>query len=222
MKPHRAPRERWRLRAARDADAERIAELIVISGDSPPEFPWPPAESAKPIVVLANRRAAKKAQGFAVRNSIIVEAGGEVAGVMLGFRVQENADAIRQGRLPAYLRPTSDVEAICPESFYVNTVALFPEFQGCGFGSVLLGGAMVKAGLLGCGSVTLEVSSCNERAQAVYCRHGFKEAGYFRGTPGAAHPYEKDFVLMCRAIRYPDRNNYHLEDSSWLRQHSIS
>ena len=220
MTLNHALREQWRLRAARDEDAERIRELIVISGDSQPEFPWPVSQSAARIVDLAKRRAAKRAQNFAVKNSLVVQSGGQVAGVMLGYRVSRKLDAIRQGLLPPYLRPTMDVETLCPASFYVNTLALFPAFQNRGLGAQLLAGALVKARAYRCRSMTLEVALGNEQAHHVYSRHGFEAVARFSGIPAAEPPYDKDFVLMRRSFDYPRRTVRYQEEREWLSPHS--
>ncbi len=213
MTLNRAPKEQWRLRPARAEDASIIADLIVLTGDTRPEF----AATSEPPAGLAMKKvAAAHARSFAVRHAILVEYAGHPAGVMLGYRMSRRLEAMRKETLPSHLRPIADVEAVCPGSYYINTLAIFPEFQGLGLGSRLLDEAAPReAKSLNCRSLTLEVDLSNTHALNFYRRHGFHAVPEEPATFNGRCPDAKDIVLMQRIIPYSSAFKRHQGNSEW-------
>jgi len=63
------------------------------------------------------------------------------------------------------------------ETAHIPTIATHPDFTGRQLGSYLLFDLLLLSVHLGCTEITLEVRASNERAQALYLRHGFENVG---------------------------------------------
>jgi ribosomal protein S18 acetylase RimI-like enzyme len=102
--------------------------------------------------------------------------------------------------MPEVTRGPSELKALATGTWYLSSAALYPEHQGCGFGSALLKEAMLQARHTGAGQLTLLVGSFNARAHKLYLRCGFEEWARrpFTAFPGSDRPGE--WVLMRKAI----------------------
>ncbi len=79
----------------------------------------------------------------------------------------------------------------------VMTMAVAPSCWGRGIGSALLAALLAEAAARGCAEVFLEVRVDNPRAQRLYRRHGFAEAGLRRGY---YQPSGADALVMRRPL----------------------
>jgi ribosomal-protein-alanine N-acetyltransferase len=79
----------------------------------------------------------------------------------------------------------------------VLTMAVAPSRWGQGIGSALLEALLAEAAARGCAEVFLEVRVDNPRAQRLYRRHGFAEAGLRRGY---YQPSGTDALVMRRPL----------------------
>jgi ribosomal-protein-alanine N-acetyltransferase len=79
----------------------------------------------------------------------------------------------------------------------VMTMAVAPSRWGQGIGSALLEALLAEAAGRGCAEVFLEVRVDNPRAQSLYRRHGFAEAGLRRGY---YQPSGTDALVMRRPL----------------------
>jgi ribosomal-protein-alanine N-acetyltransferase len=79
----------------------------------------------------------------------------------------------------------------------VMTMAVAPSRWGQGIGSALLEALLAEAAARGCAEVFLEVRVDNPRAQSLYRRHGFAEAGLRRGY---YQPSGTDALVMRRPL----------------------
>jgi ribosomal protein S18 acetylase RimI-like enzyme len=188
-----------RIRLAREDDAAAIRDLILIAGDAPPDFPIRAEEGQSALVHLGQRRAALRHQHFAVRHAVLAELGGTVCGVMLGYRVSRHQEAIRAGLLPPCLRPAHDAGLVGRTSFYINTLACYPQFRNLGIGRQLLAEAEALALRGKCRSLSLEVSSANGPALAFYERRGFTVRTTNTWPETSVKP--SACVLMVRPVR---------------------
>lgn len=71
------------------------------------------------------------------------------------------------------LRPVSWLERRPLSSYYLNTLALYPEYQKLGYGGLLLSTAEAQARRSGCGCMILETARGNHSAVRFYRRNGF-------------------------------------------------
>jgi [ribosomal protein S18]-alanine N-acetyltransferase len=79
----------------------------------------------------------------------------------------------------------------------VLTMAVASSHWGQGIGSALLEALLAEAAARGCAEVFLEVRADNPRAQRLYLRYGFAEAGLRRGY---YQPSGTDAIVMRRPL----------------------
>ena len=82
-----------------------------------------------------------------------------------------------------------------PSDSYVQTIAVAPGHQGHGLGTTLLTQLIDESTRRGCKNLDLEVRADNERAIALYERHGFQRVGLRRRY---YQPSGVDAVVMRR------------------------
>lgn len=76
-----------------------------------------------------------------------------------------------------------------PPSAHIDSIAVLPQAQNRGIGSLLLESFTREARRQGCQRVTLEVATANEIGLAFFARHGFRKIRplpdyYGKGLPG--------------------------------------
>jgi ribosomal protein S18 acetylase RimI-like enzyme len=188
------------LRAARKDDAENLARLIDIAGEGFGMYLWSlaakPGESA---LEIGKRRAQEG--GFSYRHATIAEVDGEVAALLLGYRLADPYQLGDLSKLPDMVRPLIELEAEAPGSWYVNALAAFPEYRGQGIGTRLLIEAERLAGDVGAPGLSLIVADQNARAKGLYLRTGYRAAGRRRLVPFPGYTHSGDWVLMTKRLR---------------------
>jgi len=100
-----------------------------------------------------------------------------------------------EGRLAGY----SVLSWGAGEAHLLN-LCVHPDFQGRGYGRLLLEHAVARARTLGCHAMFLEVRPSNARAGALYARAGFTVVGE-RPAYYPAQGGREDAVVMRRALR---------------------
>jgi ribosomal protein S18 acetylase RimI-like enzyme len=200
MKSKIAPQEQCVLRQARKGDARHVAELIVIAGDQRPNFPYILEREGDGSIDLAKLRAARRDESFALRNSTMAEINGRVAGVLLGYKLSRKSEALMPNYLAQCLRPVMEPGPELIDTFYVNTLSIYPAYQKHGLGARLLEKANLKALKTGCTGVSLEVGEDNQPAVRFYARHGFEVIKRRPGGPELAEPYHRDIAFLWRPV----------------------
>jgi ribosomal protein S18 acetylase RimI-like enzyme len=165
------------FRRATPDDAAAMAELVNFAGENLPVYLWSkmagPGQSAWEFGRL---RAQREEGAFSYRNTVIAEAeDGRVAGCLLGYPLPKQPEPIPSD-LPAMFVPLQELENLAPGTWYVNVVALYPEFRGHGWGSRLLALADRIAADLGLSGLSIIVSDGNAGARRLYERCGYREA----------------------------------------------
>lgn len=191
------------LRPATVDDARVVAELIAVASRGIATWLWSrqAREGEDPLAVGA-RRAAQPENTFSYRNAVLAEQGGQVAGMMLGYWLDESASEnfVNLDDLPPILRPLAELEYRVPGSFYVNVLAVFDGWRDSGIGTRLLQAAASRATALGCTRLSVQVFSQNIGAVRLYERNGFR---MIDSRPIKAHPcypYDDRILLMVRAL----------------------
>jgi ribosomal protein S18 acetylase RimI-like enzyme len=118
----------------------------------------------------------------------------------LGYRLADPYDTGDLAALPDLVRPLVELESQAPGSWYVNALAVFPEYRGAGLGSLLLAEAERLAQSTGAETLSLIVAGQNEGARRLYERTGYRMAARrpLVAFPGSQH--EGDWVLMMKPI----------------------
>jgi ribosomal protein S18 acetylase RimI-like enzyme len=127
------------VRPATRADATHITALCDIAGEGLPSALWrrsaAPTQSA---FEYGRNRILSGETNFNLRNSLIAEHGGEVAGLMLGYPLPVASDVADWGGVPDVIVPLLELEAEVPGYWYLNILAVYPEFRRKGIARLLL------------------------------------------------------------------------------------
>jgi len=169
-------RTKPKIEAATTDDCLAIAELAQIAGDNMPGHFW--ASSRQPGQTLEQagaERAKSDLANFSYRNTLLARVDGEIAGMLLAYRLPAAADNDEDpADFPDFLRPIIELEQCVPESFYINMLAAYPRFRGQGIGTALMERADGLAIEAGCELISLGVFETNTGALRLYRRLGFE------------------------------------------------
>lgn len=131
------------------------------------------------ISVLCDIARAEATQ-YSYQNAIVAERDGVVVGAVVGYdgaRLEELRDGTfaiieeRTGRRQTIVDETSAGE------YYLDSIAVMPEFRGLGVGRVLLKAFVEHAFALGAERVGLIVDKQNPNAERLYTSEGFRAVG---------------------------------------------
>jgi ribosomal protein S18 acetylase RimI-like enzyme len=157
-------------------------------------------ESGQSAFEVGRARAAREEGGFSYRNATVAEVDGEVAAMLVDYRLDDPYDTGDLSALPDVVRPLIELEAKAPGSWYVNVLAVFPEFRSHGIGARLLAFSEQRARAQGATSMSIIVASENAGAIRLYARSGYRENARAPAVqfPGCAHG--GDWVLLVKPV----------------------
>jgi ribosomal protein S18 acetylase RimI-like enzyme len=164
------------LRPGKIEDAPVLAELVNHAGEGMPLYLWSkmaePGESAWDV---GRRRAAREEGSFSYRNAIMIEHAGECAGCLIGYAIPDDPVPIGDD-MPAMFRALQELENLAPGTWYVNVLAVRPQFRGLGLGTRLLAFADETGRALGKRGMSVITADANAGARRLYERCGYREA----------------------------------------------
>jgi ribosomal protein S18 acetylase RimI-like enzyme len=170
-------KEAIRFRPARIEDAAVLAELVNYAGEGLPLYLWGkmagPGETASEV---GEKRAARETGSFSYRNATIIEHEGHAAGSLIGYGVPDEPEPIPSD-MPALFVPLQKLENLAPDTWYVNVLAVLPEYRGAGLGTKLLGLAEANGRKFAKRGMSVVVSNANTGARRLYERLGYRAAG---------------------------------------------
>ncbi len=188
-------------RPAKIGDSSALAVLIDIAGEGLPAFLWRGLKAPGQSVLEFGRfRARREEGGFSYRNAVIAEADGEIAGTLIGYRLDDPYEVGDLGEVPEILQPLVRLESKAPGSWYVNVLATFPEFRRRGVGEGLLALADRKAEELPTPSLSVIVGSWNASAARLYERAGYGETAREEACPPTEWTHRGDWILMVKTL----------------------
>ncbi|MGH6866681.1 MAG: GNAT family N-acetyltransferase [Methyloceanibacter sp.] len=189
------------FRPARLPDASALAVLVDIAGEGMPNFMWSTlAAPGQSTLELGRERARREAGGFSYRHATVAEIDGEIAGSLVGYRLDDPYDLGALDEMPEIVRPLVRLEAKAPSSWYVNVLATFPEFRGQGIGGRLLDIAEQKGREERAPALSVVVGSWNGGAARLYGRAGYEAVSSEPAMIFPGCPHEGDWVLMVRSL----------------------
>lgn len=156
------------LRPATKDDAATIVALMDMASHGMARALWasltPEGEDPE---TFALRRAQRDTGGFSYRNTRILMAGDEAAGMLMAWPLP--ADPLPTADLPATAAPLVALENLAPRgALYINALAVLPAFRRRGLARQMLAQA-------GQGTQALITGSDNAPALALYRGAGFTE-----------------------------------------------
>jgi ribosomal protein S18 acetylase RimI-like enzyme len=121
-------------------------------------------------------RSARESGSFSCRNAVVIEHEGQCAGCLIGYEIPDDPPPIAAD-MPAMFIPLQQLEKMAPSTWYVNVLAVLPQFRNRGYGTELLrladetGRALAKRGM------SVIVSDGNLGARRLYDRQGLPRNG---------------------------------------------
>jgi ribosomal protein S18 acetylase RimI-like enzyme len=163
------------FRHAVKEDAALLAALVNHAGEGLPLYLWAklagPGETALDVGI---RRAAREEGSFSYRNAMVIEQpGGEAAGCLIGYEIPDQP-APPGPDMPAMFVPLQELENLAPATWYVNVLAVLPQFRNRGLGTSLLALADETGRKLAKAGMSVIVSDGNEGARRLYERSGYR------------------------------------------------
>lgn len=169
------------IRAATPGDADAFHELLLMSA---PFYETLFGENHREILTDMFRR---RGNHFSHEHTIIGEVGGRLAGMLLafGFPVKLSqavptalllAGKLKSdlpSKLPLLIGYYRVMDIVRPGDFYLNNLAVYPEFRGHGVASVLMAALEPAARREGARRMTLEAEKENAEAIRLYEHLGF-------------------------------------------------
>jgi len=163
------------VRPARIEDADVLAELVDYAGEGLASYLWGqiagPGETAQEV---GRKRAARETGSFSYRNATIIEHAGRAAGTLIGYVVPDAPGPILSD-MPAMFVPLQELENQVPGTWYVNVLAVLPQFRNLGLGTELLRIAEENGRKLGKCGMSVIVSDANIGARRLYERVEYRE-----------------------------------------------
>ncbi len=187
------------LRPAEPGDADDLTSLVDIAGEGLPTYLWRKAAAAGQSVWSVGReRACRETGAFSYRNATLATAAdGHVAGSLIGYTIDKEPSPIPDDYPPMF-RPLQELENLAPGSWYVNVLAVYPQYQGRGFGSALLKHVDRVASDVGADHQSIIVSNANDGAFRLYARSGFEEVARRPMVKDGWKNHGTEWVLMVK------------------------
>lgn len=162
-------KEKIMIRAARRDDASLIAQVVIMAIGGDP--------ATHPIYPLFLELAARESSQYSFRNALVAQVGSESVGAIVGY----DGDRLKELREPIFdlykehfgrdLHIEDETEG---GEFYLDSVAVLPNYQELGIGAKLLSTMRDKAFDEGFERVGLLVDWDNPRAEKLYNSLGFE------------------------------------------------
>ena len=188
------------LRAGTLDDVPVLAQLVNYAGEGMPLYFWERmAESGENGWDVGRQRAGRETGGFSYRNATIIEHDGIAAGALIGYKIGETPESIGPD-MPAMFVPLQELENLALSTWYVNVLAILPEYRDLGFGSRLLARADEIGAELGMNGMSVIVADNNTGANRLYQRFGYTEIARRPMVKGDWISKGKEWVLLTKKI----------------------
>jgi len=172
-----------------------------MAGEGIPAYFW--EQSAKPgedLIDVGSRNLKDEAANFSYLNVHVAEIDAEIAGMMLAYRLPEEKEADDLEELPPFIRPLVELEQCVPGSFYINMLAVYPQYRNRGVGTALMDQVDRLAAEASCRYSSIEVFDQNEGALQLYTRLGYRIIERRDVIPHYCYPYDGKIVLLTRSV----------------------
>jgi ribosomal protein S18 acetylase RimI-like enzyme len=193
-------RSRPTIRPAERRDAADLVILTDLAGHGLPGWLWGQAASRGEATALeyGRSRVLREGEAYSWRNAHVAEIDGAVAGMLLGYRQPNAMQPPDPGEGNPVLHPLGVLEAQAPGTWYVNILAVYPEFRERGVAAEILGKADELAAATGAHGLSLIMQDDNLGALRVYDCAGYRIAARrpFRPFPGASPA--KEWLLLVK------------------------
>jgi ribosomal protein S18 acetylase RimI-like enzyme len=192
-----------RFRQARESDALDLACLIDCASRGLALWWWStmrePGQSS--IEVGRQRIRTQTASPLHYGRFTVAEIDGAIAGALTGRLIPVPYEQGDSADLPGILAPVLELQAVAAGSWYLNIIAVYPEYRGQRLGTALLSRAEEIARLADAPQISIISLEANVRALKLYLRHGFAEWARRPYTPFPGSTDEGDWILLKKGTR---------------------
>ena len=191
-----------KIRKATKEDASALAYLTNLAGEGLALYMWgQAAPEGMSAMDYGAEKVAQEKGNFSYRNAWVAENdAGEVTGMLLGMLQPDPYDLPDFSKLPPYVRPLIELEALAPGSYYVNVLGVYEQHQGRGVGRALMKKAEALAAEHGAGQLSLIVASENHNAKRLYEYLGYTSGKRLPVVPCDGMLHGGDWILMTKTI----------------------
>lgn len=191
-----------KIRSATKQDTRAIAELALMAGEGIPAYFWAQSQQeGEDIIDVGARNALSEIENFSYRNVQLALLDGEIAGMMLAYRLPTADQAEDINTFPEFIRPLIELEQCVPDSYYINMLASYPKFRNRGIGTALMERVDALAREAGCSLSSVEVFEENRGAMRLYERLGYRVIETRPVLEHPSHPYRGNIALMIREVQ---------------------
>lgn len=187
------------IRNARKEDAPKLAGLMNWAGEGIPAYLWERmADPGENVMTYGAHRVAREEGGFSYKNVHVAECDGAIAGMLLGYRLDDPYETGPMDEIPAVVRVLIELEALVPGSWYVNAVATDSAYRGLGLGHQLMEKAEQLANDSHSQTLSLIVAEQNALARRLYEKLGNQAYARRPIVPFPGCPHDGDWLLMTK------------------------
>ena len=166
------------LRPGEIEDARLLAKLVNYAGEGFPLYLWERlAKEGQTGWDVGQERASRKSGGFSYVNATLIEYEGCPAGCLIGYEIAKIPEPIPDDVPPMFI-PLLELENLALDSWYVNVLAVLPEFRNLGLGSILLKKADEYGTNLDKAGMSVIVADNNQNARKLYERCDYQERAH--------------------------------------------
>jgi len=192
------------LRRATEADIPDLARLFIMAADGIVDAVYHDLVPGLALEKIFEWRFSQFGTVLSYEYCWVAQDGLQVAGMVNAYPIDHLADAPSDPRLTAdrlaVFRPFETLREQAAGSYYINLVAVYPEWRGKGIGHRLIGLATSDAQQQGLTELSLIVFEQNSRAVALYRRLGFEISARSQVAPHRLIRRTGDLVLMKRRL----------------------
>jgi ribosomal protein S18 acetylase RimI-like enzyme len=179
--------DRLTIRPAEDRDVIWGADLMFSAG--PGLFSYVFASTPDKAQEILRQAFREPSHAFSYEFAQVLEVDDRLAGIVLSYpnTVKRRAEANVQGimahivplhRVPRILGNLADMsrikQEVGPDTYFLLSLCITPEFQGRGLGTALLQDTEWTAKDLDCQSMAVDIAYNNDRARHLFERQGYK------------------------------------------------
>ncbi|KXO76451.1 GNAT family N-acetyltransferase [Brucella anthropi] len=188
------------LRPAERREAAEIAILVDISSHGFASWLWHGAVlDGRTETAMEHGRQYMRADGIeGWQSTIIAEWDGEIAGLSIGFTVDESIND-QSAQHPVLDQLIAMQRRIIGNRF-IDSVGVYREFRGKGIGRALVANEIDLARRNGNPAISLITESHNDVALSLYGAHGFKEIERLEAIERIGQDKRHDWVLLTREV----------------------
>jgi ribosomal protein S18 acetylase RimI-like enzyme len=185
------------VRKARVEDAEIIARAVEMAIDN--------EEAVRDYcgddyIAVLQEIARRKATQYSWTQALVAEVDGVAAGAVVGYDGAQLAK-LREGTFEVLMECVGRIPRIDDETeageYYLDSVAVLPEFRGMGVGRALVSAFCDRAFAMGHSCVGLIVDYGNPNAEKLYTSLGFQRVGHKKFLGHDMHHLQLTTTTIC-------------------------